>query len=124
VVLLNIAGRGKLGPKYYRPFHVSEHIDDVAYKLKLPQGTKLHDMFHVALLKTFHAPPPLKARGFCPQFVMVRRAWSRSKSPNANSRGAVVNSLYDGLGKTLHTLLGWTWTTSAALIHHSSSQMS
>jgi hypothetical protein len=58
VVLLNIAGRGKLGPKYYRPFHVSKHIDDIAYKLKLPQGTKLHDMFHVALLKTFHAPPP------------------------------------------------------------------
>jgi hypothetical protein len=66
VVLLNIAGRGKLGPKYYRPFHVSKHIDDIAYKLKLPQGTKLHDMFHVALLKTFHAPPPPEGPGVLP----------------------------------------------------------
>jgi hypothetical protein len=58
IASLNVAGRGKLGPKFYGPFQVRERVGDVTYKLLLPVGTKLHDTFHVDLLKKFHGETP------------------------------------------------------------------
>jgi hypothetical protein len=37
-------------------------VGDVAYKLVLPQGAKLHDTFHVQLLKKFHGETPTGPR--------------------------------------------------------------
>jgi hypothetical protein len=33
---LEVKGRSKLDPKFYRPFKVLERINDVAYRLELP----------------------------------------------------------------------------------------
>ncbi|KAJ0045082.1 hypothetical protein Pint_05584 [Pistacia integerrima] len=41
----------KLSPKYYGPFEIIERVGPVAYKLRLPNGSQLHPVFHVSVLK-------------------------------------------------------------------------
>ena len=47
----------KLAPCYYGPFEVLERVGPVAYKLALPIHIKVHDVFHVSLLKKYVHDP-------------------------------------------------------------------
>ncbi|GKD53821.1 putative reverse transcriptase domain-containing protein, partial [Tanacetum coccineum] len=48
--------RGKLSPRYVRPFEIVERVGPVAYRLRLPQElVGVHDTFHVLNLKKFLA---------------------------------------------------------------------
>ncbi|GJR18979.1 hypothetical protein Tco_0967506 [Tanacetum coccineum] len=52
--------RGKLNPRYVGPFKVLEKVEEVAYKLELPEElSRVHNTFHVSNLKKCHADEPL-----------------------------------------------------------------
>jgi len=67
---LNVQGRSKLGPRYFGPYRIAEKIGDVA---------RLHNVFHVGLLKIFHdtpaaappALPPVQNGRVCPRPASV-----------------------------------------------------
>ncbi|MCO5560503.1 hypothetical protein L7F22_014118 [Adiantum nelumboides] len=48
----------KLGMRYYGPSQVCDKISDVTYRLKLPEGWKIHNAFHVSLLRPFVGDVP------------------------------------------------------------------
>ena len=43
----------KLAPHYYGPFTILERIVAVAYRLELPSGAGIHNVFHISLLRRF-----------------------------------------------------------------------
>ncbi|GJW79033.1 hypothetical protein Tco_0140715 [Tanacetum coccineum] len=53
--------KGKLAPRFVRPFEIIEKVGPVAYRLDLPEELNgVHDTFHVSNLKKYLADPKLQ----------------------------------------------------------------
>ncbi|WMV47004.1 hypothetical protein MTR67_040389 [Solanum verrucosum] len=52
--------KGKLSPRYIRPYHIVKRIGSVAYKLEQPQElAAVHPVFHISMLKKCMGDPSL-----------------------------------------------------------------
>ena len=52
--ILRFGKKGKLSPRFIRPYEILERIGPVAYRLALPlELAKLHDVFHVSMLQKY-----------------------------------------------------------------------
>ncbi|XP_010230065.1 uncharacterized protein LOC104582310 [Brachypodium distachyon] len=85
----------KLHSRYYGPFKVLEKIGELAYKLLLPEGCRLHPVFHVSQLKLHLGPqavpsphlPLIDDTGniqVAPEEILERRMIPRPTADNIN----------------------------------------
>ena len=91
------------------PFVIEKQVNKVAYRVRLPEHMKIHDVFHISLLHPYKEsgriqppPPPLQIEGeweYEVQEVLNERAVRRN-------RRKALNSMSNGRDMVLNTTLG------------------
>ncbi len=78
-IKLKAVGSPKLLPRWVGPFTILKQIGKAAYKLNTPSEWRIHDVFHVSLLKPYHKdehtqplPLPLRIEHGDPVFEVER----------------------------------------------------
>ena len=52
-ISFKLGGCAELAPRYCRPFEILERVGPVAYQLALPPNLKIHNVFHIYILKKY-----------------------------------------------------------------------
>jgi hypothetical protein len=68
---LKKSGEENLNPRFYGPYRIIRRVGKVSYELELPDGSQIHNVFHVSCLKksvgqfisTSEELPPLDEEG-------------------------------------------------------------
>ena len=56
--VMRFGKKGKLSPRFIRPYEVIEKVGPVAYRLALPpELEKIHSVFHVSMLRRYRSDP-------------------------------------------------------------------
>ena len=56
--MVKFSKRGKLSPRFIRPFEILERVGIVAYRLALPPSmSSVHKVFHVSMLRKYTSDP-------------------------------------------------------------------
>jgi hypothetical protein len=96
--------RRKLASKYAGPYEVVKVVTPVAVKLRLPQGTKAHPVFHTSMLKPYVVDPRGRSCNRCQNLSLakdlrstsLRRCWlnaSTATSYSILSSGNIIRCL-------------------------------
>ena len=58
--VMRFGKKGKLSPQYIGPYQISKRVDNVGYKLELPQElAAINPLFHISMLKKWFGYPSL-----------------------------------------------------------------
>ena len=56
--MVRFSKRGKLSPRFIRPFEILERVGTVAYRLALPPSMSgVHEVFYVSMLRRYTPNP-------------------------------------------------------------------
>ena len=105
--ILRFCKKGKLSPRFIGPYEILERIGPVSYRLALPPKlTKLHNVFHVSMLRRYHSDG---SHILLVQVVQVQANFSYSEKPKAilarevkhlsNKQVPLVNVLWQHHGR-------------------------
>jgi hypothetical protein len=86
-----MSGAEKMKPKFYGPYRVIERVGEVAYEIGLPEGNKIHNVFHVSFLKNAVGQPVNISEEFPPldeegQLELVLEEVVKKREHNLRSR--------------------------------------
>jgi len=72
-------GARKLLPLWIGPFEIVQKVGKVAYKLELPSELKIHNVFHVSLLKRFVTGPDKRIPPPPPELISGHLEWEAER---------------------------------------------
>lgn len=103
----------KLSFKYYGPYQVIQRINDVAYKLQLPEHSAVHPVFHVSQLRKaltpgtqVHFQLPLSADALAVPVEVLNTRWRKKN-------GAMIEQVQ--VRWSGDAAIGTTWEDKVAL---------